>query len=495
MANYTNRPGALEVDPNAQGLTPNLDYWNTPIIGNMPLSRFATIAGTIANALAPNSFGGRLGRSAAGMAAPVEALNLQRENQFDIGRRVAQMKAAREAEKQRRLGGLFERLQPQRGGFRVFDTEQGPGAYGPGRVGTSLEGVDMPGGYPQVGPRDIGELYGLLPKEGAEAVLEHLRNVGQLLSQEEAATRRALATAQNPELRGLIPPDARSKFTYGKEGLGFAYEQPTETAPKQEWITEYVPGPEGGYVARERLRGTGQIASTRPLTQREIQEKVAMEPRNPMTVGEGQTAIGPLTSMATPQGGIQYGAPQALLTIPSTKGTVVGGQEAYIPPGGTRPSYINPLRSGAAQGLRNVNPGDYVVDETGKVVFQAPPGAPKPETMSDFDTQVRAQAESYRTMTPEDAQADVDLARVNPEMYKFKQAAFYEAFRSPQAAERARDFWNRRGQIESQVGGRRSMPKPSSGARSMSGQRTSKPDGTYTSPDGRTVRVVNGVIQ
>uniref|UniRef100_A0A6H1ZNT0 Uncharacterized protein n=1 Tax=viral metagenome TaxID=1070528 RepID=A0A6H1ZNT0_9ZZZZ len=44
------------------------DYWKRPVIGNVPLDKFVQLTGMTAHALDPEGFGGRLGKSLAGMA-------------------------------------------------------------------------------------------------------------------------------------------------------------------------------------------------------------------------------------------------------------------------------------------------------------------------------------------------------------------------------------------------------------------------------------------
>lgn len=481
MANYGRQGSPMRpqvvAGPDETGLTPTMDYWNTPVFQGMPLSRFVTAAGLFANALAPNSFGGRLGRSLAGMAAPVESLNLQRESLLDFAKRRSQAEAAQAQEKQRRLGGLLEGLQPQRGGYRVFGAESAPGTYGPNRVGTSLEGADLPDVYPQASSQTIADIYSLLPKEGAEALMGHLRNMRQLPSEADASTRRALEAAQNPELQGLIPPGARSKYTYGKEGLGFSYEQPPETAPKQEYKTGYEQDPSTGeWYRTEYVTGAPGARRVYKLSPRDVQREIQPE-RKYHNVGEAQSLI--QEPNPNEPGGVVYTGPlmRPQGFGPNTYVKVPGGGDFMTPP------------APPERGLRNVNPGDYVVDERGNIIFQAPQGAAKPEPMSDFDTQVRAQAQAYRdTMTPEEAAADVKAGQFDPAMYKFKQAAYYEAYGSPQANERTRTFWNRRQQIEEGarqgkgVGGISS--KPQVYVNPKTGERIIKRNGQWVPYDG-----------
>lgn len=156
-------------------------------MGGIPLHRFTTIAGLLANALDPNGLGGRLGRSAAELSSNYGDMAMRGEQSIRLQRMLALSKAAQERQRLRELSGFLSRVQqPQSSGFRVREGQpEAPGAarsaFGVPPVMTSLEGFDIARGpAPQISLADLAELSGLVDPAGFKAIAEQLERSGQL---------------------------------------------------------------------------------------------------------------------------------------------------------------------------------------------------------------------------------------------------------------------------------------------------------------------------
>ena len=64
---------------NTQPVNALTKYWGQPVVGNLPLDQFVTLAGTTAHALDPTGFGGRLGKDIASMGSAAYGERMKRE--------------------------------------------------------------------------------------------------------------------------------------------------------------------------------------------------------------------------------------------------------------------------------------------------------------------------------------------------------------------------------------------------------------------------------
>lgn len=91
QATATQTPTAQAPTPTSQARQGMGDYWNTPVIGDMPLSQFVQLAGGLAGAIAPGTPQGRMGDVVAGMGQRGQAEQLERDIRLprlvNLGRR------------------------------------------------------------------------------------------------------------------------------------------------------------------------------------------------------------------------------------------------------------------------------------------------------------------------------------------------------------------------------------------------------------------------
>jgi len=158
--------------------------------GSSSMNQFSTLAGLAAQAISPNSWGGRLGGNVAGLAMRNEQMAAP-YNQLMFQSRLA---ARSEQARQRRLQGLLgrlgtpmSRLSVQEGEPTAFGAE--PSAFGAPmpRVTTSLvEGERT--GYPEITPEDYAGLTELLGPQGAQGMVGLFARTGRIpLTPEEIA--------------------------------------------------------------------------------------------------------------------------------------------------------------------------------------------------------------------------------------------------------------------------------------------------------------------
>ena len=157
--------------------------FQTPL-GTSPANQFAALAGLTAEAISPNTWGGRLGRNVAGYAMRNEA-RADPYNQLLFRSRLA---ARGEQERQRKLQGLVGRLGggAPRQSLSVQEAEPmapgaSPSAFGVSPVTTSLVGVERQDASSQgFSSTDVAELVGLLGPQGAQAFMEQSARFGHV---------------------------------------------------------------------------------------------------------------------------------------------------------------------------------------------------------------------------------------------------------------------------------------------------------------------------
>lgn len=100
-------PPAAQSDFNQQPKKTGMyDYWGTPVVGKMPLDRFVQLTGMAANAIAPDSPGGRLGAGLAGIGGEAVQGRMQQEEK-EIAREEERRKFELERN-DKRFGRLVE---------------------------------------------------------------------------------------------------------------------------------------------------------------------------------------------------------------------------------------------------------------------------------------------------------------------------------------------------------------------------------------------------
>lgn len=251
-----------------------------------------------------------------------------------------------------------------------------------------------------------------------------------------------------------------------------------------------VPAVEGQFSPRERqlrplapgqydpVTGTNAPFSPRDLQLRGLppgylnEETGVIAPYSPVVTGPGQAV-----TMFPSEGGAPTLGPLVPPTARQSTVPLPPGATGYIP--GAATQYTAPLtprqKAQPTQGgkLLRVNPYT-VIDQQGNVVYseERPSKAGKP---SAREQDVEVFKQHFAGMTDDEINAFIEDAPANAKakMLAAKQAKFQE----------------RRKEILSGVG------QSQGGASSLSGQRTSKPNGTYRLPDGRTVTVRGGIIQ
>lgn len=272
--------GPLPADTQDSSMTPETDYWSQPSVGGMPLHRFATMTGLLANAISPNSIGGRMGQAAAGMAGNYGDVALHGEQQMRQQMKMAAAKAEQERQRQQALRGFFGSRQPtQSGGFGVRERQpQAPGAqpsmFGVPPVTTNLEGFGAaPSPTSQYDPAAIAELSGLMnDPEGFKAVMAQLKYGGQLPNtQESYETNRNMALANSPAVGGLVP-NRMTNVTIDKGVPTMKFGQPSSPGEVEaQAITEQGGGPGARLQA---LRSQSETPVTLANNLNEMQQRI-----------------------------------------------------------------------------------------------------------------------------------------------------------------------------------------------------------------------------
>lgn len=209
-----------------------------PSIFGMTPNRFATFAGLAANALSPDSFGGRLGASMANMGLQQQAAQEHQSWYNELARR----KAIYERQKQQQVQEILDRRQSVAGPMTpvtrpIAAPVRSP--YGSAEVSMSIEEAPpAPASAPQRGYTggELAQLIGGLGVEGFNALMKQGGYGGLFPTAESAATERAFQTMKSLRGQGLVPDDAQWKYTVGKEGLtgeatlpkGFAHLEPLD---------------------------------------------------------------------------------------------------------------------------------------------------------------------------------------------------------------------------------------------------------------------------
>lgn len=243
--------GPLPAGTQGSSMTPETDYWNQPSVGGMPLHRFATMTGLLANAISPNSMGGRMGRAAAGMAGQYGNVALHSEQATRQQMMMAAAKAEQERQRQQELEMFLGRgRQPQAGGFGVRERQpEAPGAQpsllGVPPVTTNLEGFgESSPAMPRRSTADIATLSRLTDPDAFKAITRQWEWGGELPNTEESyLTGRNMALANNPAVGGLVP-NRMTNVTIDKGVPTIKFGQPSSPGEVEaQAITEQGGGP------------------------------------------------------------------------------------------------------------------------------------------------------------------------------------------------------------------------------------------------------------
>ena len=147
--------------------------------GSSGVNEFAQLAGLAAQAISPNSWGGRLGRNMASLAMR----NQNRADPYNQMLFQSRMAARGERERQKQLEGVFNRLKPTTRMGVGYGTPVAPGAspsaFGVPPVTTSLEEQEQTSHTP-ASMADIASLVGILGPQGAKALMEQSARFGNI---------------------------------------------------------------------------------------------------------------------------------------------------------------------------------------------------------------------------------------------------------------------------------------------------------------------------
>lgn len=278
--------------PQAELEAPAQDAQSGGLFGRMAnadISPLIPVLGMAAQAISPNTWGGRLGANMASLA-------MRRENMdepYHQYRFMAEQQARGERERQKQLEGVFKSLRGTPARLSVDETPQTPEA---GRVGMNISDREIPAQVPQITPEQVAQLSGLLPKEAIEPTLGAFRNIGQLPTEADANTRRAFETMADPRFGLMTDREA----THGKEGLGWKFKTPTESPSKYQTTYEQDPHTKEWYEVeyQEGREGTRRLGLVTPRTK---QEKIDIKPEE--TANQGFFTRNPSEDIVSKQTG------------------------------------------------------------------------------------------------------------------------------------------------------------------------------------------------
>ena len=376
------------------------------------MNQFATIAGLAAQAISPNSWGGRLGGNVAGlamrdeqMAAPYNRLMFQ-----------SRLAARAEQERRRKLEGLLGRLGTPTSRFSLQEGEPTapgaePSAFGVSPVTTSLTGVDRSESSP-MSSADVAELVGLLGPQGAKAFMEQSARYGHVpLTPGETAAGFKPTTAGGSQFNVVTRQyEGQAPTTNVQNQVRAGSSLPPSAAYPQGYTARFDPR---SYIPPE----TGR-AGSRPA----------------YSLGDiDYPAVGPLFSpretavIGTPGAGIIPQPGAEMINVPP-----VPSQGAILKPGERGPFGVpgvepqEPTYSPAQQvapaagkrGLTRVRPGEVVLDASGNVIYRAEPSpakaekaaSEKPVKVTGRDKDVASLAQRFMGMTDEDIEAFIESA-------------------------------------------------------------------------------------
>jgi len=403
-----------------------------------PVNQFATIAGLAAQAISPNTWGGRLGGNVAGLAMRNEQMAAP-YNQLLFQSRLA---ARAEQARQRKLQGLLGRLGTPTSRLSVQgDEPQAPGAepsaFGVPPVTTSLvEGERT--GYPEITPEDYAGFTELLGPQGAQGMM------------------------------GLLARTGRVPLTPGERAAGF---KPTSAGGSQ--FNAVTGQYEGGQAPMTNVQAQVRPGSSLPPSVAYPQGYTApFDPRAYVPEATGRTQSRPayrlgdvdypavenvfspqeMAVIGTPGSGIipQPGAPMINVPLAPRQGAILKpGERGPFGVEGVTPQ--EPVYSPAQQaapaagkrGLTRVRPGEVVLDPSGNVIYRAESSPLKAGKTTGRDKDVAVLAERFMGMTDEDIEAFIESV---PSTLKTK------AMEAKQIK-----FNARRAEIQAGVGGRSTL--------------------------------------
>jgi hypothetical protein len=422
--------------------------------GNM--NKFATLAGLAAYALSPNTAGGRMGSLAASYA-----MQQDQERRYDDAIRQQEARQiANEQERTRRLGGLVSRLQTPVGAYDPQEPTSGsPGHTGRGPlgvppVGYNVEGIGA-GVRPPLSFSDAAELVSLFGPQAGH-LFNYFEGTGQAPMKPLLGSPGQGAIDQRTgEMIGSGIPRTPSQAAPPATPLGA--NRPSYRDPATGVV---YPAQEGQFSPREsQLRG---------LPPGYLNEQTGVvAPYAPVVTGPGKAAtifsqgeeprLGPLVppterqkTVPIPPGASVWQGGRIVATAPQT-----GRQEAAGTTAGGKPS--RPAES------------DKLVTAWAEQYQYSDEFADIPAEPGYFGTSYGSTpAQSRRELADQDWQNEL-----NPTVRGFKLRAYQQVFGGG----------GQGGTTASRTGG------------TLSGQKTSRRDGTYRLPSGETVTVRGGVIQ